>query len=589
MTQQERFQRRVVASHGRVGPLLIRNARIYLFDEADTIADAILIDHGRVIAAGPEDELRQWARGAVESWNAHSATILPGLIDTHPHLLHFAARRAGLVDIAAAVSHEDIVHRIAERARNIPAGKWIVTTPVGEPHYFIRRSHKDLKERELPDRHVLDRASDRHPIAIAAWEPNIPNTAAFNSMALAQLGITRDRPDHTPGVLIERNESREPSGRIHGAINGVFSSNEFAYQLWRKIPVADLELVGPATRRAISNHHKLGITAIYENHMMQKWQIDLYRQMRRDGELTMRVATALESDSFGSAWSKPRTLGKFVRGLNGAVSSIELTDDLFRLNGLSVQWDGGCYPGAMMMRDPYYGPDGEQTYGQYMMDPNKIKLAMRFCAKKRIRLNTLCVGTQAHEENLRVLEGLTTAYDIRPLRWILVHTPFIEQEQVKRYRRLNFDVTTTMTFLFGTGDLFRKRFKSHRREAMLQDLLPLRRYFECGMTVSGGTDWGPKSVFEHIQLALTHTTPSGYCNLGPAQQISRTQALSMWTRDAGRLLQWKEIGSLSPGAHADLVILDRDPVRCAVAEIADTKVLRTVFAGATVYDAGLLT
>jgi predicted amidohydrolase YtcJ len=587
--RQESFQQRTVASSSRQGPLLIRNARIYLFDETDTIADAILIDHGRVIAAGPEPELRQWASGTVKNWNAHGATILPGLIDTHPHLLHFAARRAGLVDIATAVSHEDIVRRIADRARNIPPGNWIVTTPVGEPHYFIRRSYKDLKERELPNRHVLDRASDSHPIAMAAWEPNIPNTAVFNSMALAQLGITRERPDHTPGVLIERDERREPSGRIHGAINGVFSGNEFAYQLWRKIPVADFELARPAIRRAISNHHKLGITAIYENHMMQKRQIDLYRQMRRDGELTMRVATALESDSFGSAWSKPRTLDKFVRGLNEASSSIELTDDLFRLNGVSVQWDGGCYPGAMMMREAYYGPDGHQTHGQHMMDPNKIEMAMRFCAEKRIRLNTLCVGTQAHEENLRMLESLTATYDIRPLRWILVHAPFIEQEQVERYRRLNFDATTTMTYLFGTGDLFRKRFKPHRCDAMLQNLLPLRRYFDCGMTLSGGTDWGPKSVFEHIQLALTHTTPSGYCNLGPAQRISRTQAVSMWTRDAGRLLRWKEIGSLSPGAHADLVILDRDPIRCAVEEIVDTKVLRTVLAGTTVYDAGLLT
>jgi predicted amidohydrolase YtcJ len=128
---------------------------IYLFDETDTTADAILIERGRITRAGPDEELRRLASGAVESCNVHGATILPGLIDTHPHLLHFAARRARLVDIASAVSHEDIVRRIAERARDIPPGKWIVTTPVGEPNYFIRRS--DLKERELPDRHTLDR------------------------------------------------------------------------------------------------------------------------------------------------------------------------------------------------------------------------------------------------------------------------------------------------------------------------------------------------------------------------------------------------------------------------------------------------
>jgi len=174
VAQQQRVQPRLAASSGREGSLLIHNARIYLFDETDTTADAILIERGRVTAGGSDEELRRRASGAVESWNVHGATILPGLIDTHPHLLHFAARRARLVDIASAVSHEDIVRRIAERARNIPPGEWIVTTPVGEPHYFIRRSYKDLKERELPDRHTLDRASDMHPIAMLPGNPTFP-------------------------------------------------------------------------------------------------------------------------------------------------------------------------------------------------------------------------------------------------------------------------------------------------------------------------------------------------------------------------------------------------------------------------------
>jgi predicted amidohydrolase YtcJ len=241
-----------------------------------------------------------------------------------------------------------------------------------------------------------------------------------------------------------------------------------------------------------------------------------------------------------------------------------------------------------MMRDPYYGPNGEETRGWFMMDPKKIETAMRFCAEHRIRLNTLCSGTRAHEENLAMLERVTQTHDIRPLRWILVHTPFIEAEQVRRYKALNFDVTTTMTFLFGTGDLFRRRFKPELRDAMMSDLLPLRRYFDVGMTAAAGADWGPKNVFEQIQLALTHTTPSGFCNLGAAQAISRTQALSMWTRDAARVLQWDNIGSLSPGFHADLIVVDRDPLTCPVGELSATRVLLTLFSGDTVYDVGAL-
>src|SRR5437868_4576224 len=190
---------------------LIHNANIYCFDDEDSVADAILIESGRVVAVGRVDELRQLtAARRVENWDLHGATVLPGLIDTHPHLLHFAARNAPLVDISDAVSHDQIVDRIAERAGTTPAGEWIMTTPVGEAYYFIRRSYRDLAEGELPTRQVLDRASSRHPVVIMAWEPNIPNTVAFNSMALSRLGVTRELPDQVSGVAIEKDLQGDP-------------------------------------------------------------------------------------------------------------------------------------------------------------------------------------------------------------------------------------------------------------------------------------------------------------------------------------------------------------------------------------------
>jgi predicted amidohydrolase YtcJ len=180
--------------------LLIRNARVYLFDDSDSTADSILIEAGRVAVVGEGQALLERVGAPIETWNVRGATILPGLIDTHPHLLHFAVRQAPLVDITTAGSHDDIVQRIADRAKRAPAGEWILTTPVGEPYYFIRRSYKDLKEGELPTRHVLDRATDKNPVAIQAWEPNIPNTAVFNSLALRELGISRD----TGGIRPQR-------------------------------------------------------------------------------------------------------------------------------------------------------------------------------------------------------------------------------------------------------------------------------------------------------------------------------------------------------------------------------------------------
>ena len=109
------------------------------------------------------------------------------------------------------------------------------------------------------------------------------------------------------------------------------------------------------------------------------------------------------------------------------------------------------------------------------------------------------------------------------------------------------------------------------------------------MTVACGTDWGPKNVFEHVALALTHRfCGSGRTNRGPAQAITRAEALAMWTRDAARVLRWDDIGTLAPGAHADLVVVDRDPLTCAVEALPGTQVLRTMVAGRVVHDTGAL-
>ena len=62
----------------------------------------------------------------------------------------------------------------------------------------------------------------------------------------------------------------------------------------------------------------------------------------------------------------------------------------------------------------------------------------------------------------------------------------------------------------------------------------------------------------------------------------------MWTRDAGRL-GWPGVGTLARGSHADLVVVDRDPLACPIDDLPETRVLRTVLGGKTVfYDAGAL-
>ena len=154
-------------------------------------ATALVARDGRIVATGSDADMRALAGSGATVIDLDGATVLPGFVDTHPHLFHFSLLEYPLVRLWDATSHDDIVRRIAARAATTPAGEWIMATPVGEPHYFLRRSWRDLAERVLPDRQVLDRAAPDHPVWLQAWGPTTPNICVFNSAALRALGIDR--------------------------------------------------------------------------------------------------------------------------------------------------------------------------------------------------------------------------------------------------------------------------------------------------------------------------------------------------------------------------------------------------------------
>ncbi|MBI3769084.1 MAG: amidohydrolase family protein [Deltaproteobacteria bacterium] len=561
------------------------NRRVRTFRDDGAAVDALVVCDGRVVASGDAPAMRSLAGAAAEVVELRGAALLPGLIDTHPHLMHFGVLAFPLVDLADAMSHDDIVARIATRAASTPAGEWIMTTPVGEPHYFLRRSYRDLAEGTLPDRAVLDRATTRHPVMIQAWAPVIPNVCALNSAALARLGITRQTPDQVEHVWIEKDRGGEPIGILRGSVTNYYTGDAFMNGLLRQLPLLQPTAIVPGTINAMARYNALGVTTVYEGHAMEVPLIETYRMLRDQGALSVRVLAAPEVENYSLPWDGPLSLDEFAARLEQARAMVDVRDDLFRVSGVTLSRGGPCWPGFLLMREPYRGPYGEPTTGVSFVSAEKAALAMDFCARHDLRLNVIVAGTGEHAEYLTQLEAVAAQRDIRARHWILQHAFFVEPSAARRYAALGMDVTTSMSFSWGKGDLFLERIGTH----VLEHLIPLRRLLDAGMTVACGSDWGPKNIFEHIQLALTHRfAVSGRSNLGPAQRVTRTEALAMWMRDAARVLQWDGIGTLGPGDHADLVIVDRDPLECALDDLPGTRVLRTVLGGRTVYDAGAL-
>lgn len=503
---------------------------------------------------------------------------MPGLVDGHPHLMHLATRSAGMVDLRDARDFDDIVERFRAKAAQTPPGEWLVGTPVGAPFYFIERRYTDLAERSLPTRDVLDRASTQHPIFIAAWAPRTPNAVAFNSMGLERVAITDDIPDRVCDVWIDKDFAGRVTGVLRGSVNNYYNFDPYWTQILKKLPpMYPGDMLGP-TRTAVQRYLSTGVTTIYEAHNMTADQILAYRALRADGTLKIRVKAAMEVEQYAMPPYQPKTLEQFDASLELARSLCDDgSDDLLRVNDATLSEGGPCWAGLFHTLEPYKDPYGRSTRGRQFISSEKKQRFARYCACHDIRANWVNGGPGDNQVCLDALEPLAEELGLRERHWMMQHGYVITPSQIDRFARLGFDFTTSMSFVWGKGDIIAERIG----QEALRDLVPLARLLRSGMSVGLGSDWGPKDApFEHMEIAQNHRFGgSGYRNLSPDHEVTRLQALELWTRRVGQAIRWDGVGTLTPGAYGDLIVLDRDPLSCTIDELRETRVLLTLLGG----------
>ncbi|WP_433710225.1 amidohydrolase [Nocardia sp. CA-084685] len=550
-------------------------------DENTTVA-ALGVRDRRVVAVGEREDVLSRCPGA-RVIDVNGLLVVPGLIDAHPHALHYGLFEAPLVDIKNAGSWPDIVAAVRERAASTPAGEWIMTTPVGEEHYFVRRSWRDLTEGRLPDASVLDEATTDHPVMVQAWAPETPNIAVFNSAALALLGIDRDTPDNEGGVIVEKDGSGEPTGRLSGSVNNYYNhtQDQFWRSIWTQIPYIQPPLVPAGLASAIQGQHALGVTTIYEAHSMDAQLIGAYIGMNRAGALNLRVLASI--DLLGSATTIDIQVPDEAQLLEDLATAEAIQGDygeMLRVRGVTLTATGPIPNGHMVMRQPYVDYKGHSCTGHWVIPQPLLEKAIRAAAERGLRVNFCGGGLGEHDFILGYLDKLRDDGVIDGSEhWIFQHSFFLAEEQAERYADHGFRITVAPGATTGDGPVVRERMGAD----LLADWNPFRRMVDAGIPVAASTDWGPKNPWDCMALSVTHELGKGpERNDGPAQVVTRQEAYAMWGRKASEVLEWEGIGDLRPGSYADVVLLDRDPVECPIEDLPGTQVIATLVGGRVV-------
>ena len=532
-------------------PTLFHNGRILtgeqLLSPTPRIVSALLVHDGLVIAAGsehagPPGTLRIDLAGAF---------AMPGFNDAHLHLGE-GARHRREVSLAGARSLEEALARIEQAAANAQPGSWITGGGWDETLWPTSA---------LPSRHDLDRVTGDHPAVFARVDVHL---SVANSQALRLGGVTRET-HAPPGSAIDRDAAGEPTGilREHAARDLVE----------RHIPPATLEERKHALRLVLAEALSLGITSVQDNSTDEDFAA--LKSLHAAGELPLRVSEWLPFDAPLDELEQRRA---------------DAPQDRFLRTGmLKAFLDGSLGSRTAALLAPYADAPGSTGIPLYTQDRLNTLAVERAAAG--FQLGFHAIGDRAVEMALNAFAAAGAAFvSVRRTagsqhRFRIEHAQTAPASAFARARSLGAIASMQPSHLLTDMRWAAERLGPERAAGVHA----WRSFADAGVPLAFGTDFPvePLSPFRGLYAAVTRQPEAGGAPFFPGQRLAMQQALYACTQGsafAEHAEPWK--GMLRPGSAADFIVLDRDPLAqtdpCA---ILHTRVLRTVVAGQTVYQA----
>ena len=533
--------------------LVFRNGKVITVDKDFSIAEAVAVKDGRILWVGSDKEVWELVGPETKVVDLGGKTLMPGLIDSH---LHVASTGAALMMLNLRTppvhSIEDIKKLVAEKARELGPGKWILGRGWDQAK---------LAEHRNPTRWDLDEAAPENPVALTR---TCGHLMAVNSKALELAGITAETPDPVGGKIV-RDESGEPTGMLEEApaMNLVRS----------KIPPDGIPEFMEQIKAAYKAFNEAGITSVIDAGTTED-QMVAYQLLRERGEVTVRTNFMLR------AIDGDEPIEKSVERVESFPMVTGFGDELLRFQGLKILIDGGIGGRTALLREPYEGdPD---DYGLLTVPVENLQRLVDAANKRGMLCGIHCAGGAAMDI---VLEAYKKTNELKPIkgrRFYLIHAYQPSEENFRDCAELGVAVASQPSFLYYLGDSYYENVGPERSKW----LKPHRAWLDHGIVVAAGTDSPvtPYHPFVSLWAAIARRTEVKGTQMGTEQRVSREEAIRMYTVN-GAYLTFEEglKGSIEPGKLADLIILDRDILTCPEDEIKETKVLATYLGGELVY------
>ena len=513
-------------SRGTAADLILHNAKVVTWNAERPYADLVAIRGDRIIGTGEQGDLGRFESRGTRLIDCEGGAVLPGINDAHCHPLALAVALLS-VDCAPEAVEDiaDIGNAIRRRAMQTAEGEWIRAANYDEFH---------LRERRPPTAFDLDQAAPRHPVILLH---RTAGHCVLNTLALKRAGITRETPD-PPGGSIRRDPvSGEPSGQIVGR----------NAQVEAAIPPIDADELTRGMRLANAEFLANGITSLQDtgwNNGLRHWQE--WRRLVECGAAMCRVSLLMGIDS--------------LEELREAGLSTGTGDSRLRIGGIKLALDESTGCDAPPQDD---------------------------LNRQALRAARAGFGVALHVSDVPMLEGALAAirYVSRELpeaagSFRLEHCTVCPPALLLKIKACRAIVVTQPAFLRHMGQPYLER-ALPEQAGWFQPLGSFRRW-GARVALSSDAPLVSCNPWIGIEAAVSRRTDNGQV-LGLREAVTLLEALEMYTLGGAQAsFEAHEKGRIGPGMLADLIVLNRDPVRIEPGEIPELRVVRCVIGGKVV-------
>jgi predicted amidohydrolase YtcJ len=534
--------------------LVLLNGHIHTVDRARPRAEAVAVCGERIAAVGSSAEVRALVRpdGKTRIVDLDGRLVVPGFNDAHVHFIDGAEEIVG-VDLRPAKDEQDFARRLAEHARRLPKGRWILGG------YW---DHEAWPSKALPTRRLIDAVVPDHPVFVQRLDGHM---GVANSHAIALAGVTRETPVPDGGAIV-RDASGEPAG--------VFKDNAMGL-ITRAVPPPTDEEIRERARAALKHAASLGVTTI-QDMTASEAELRAYRALHAAGELTARIYSIRNYGSPVSGGQAPST------GDGDRTRSTRASDDWIRTGAIKLFADGSMGSGTAAFFEPY--ADDPTTKGLLIQEPPALERAMLDADAAGLQLIVHAIGDRANALVLDIFEKLAKLRGHRDRRGRVEHAQVVRDADKARFKTLNVIASIQPSHCIDDMRWAEKRIGA-ARSAIAYDF---KSFVDAGAPIAFGTDWyvEPLNPMLGLYAAVTRQFPDGTPPGGwfPEERIDLARAIEFYTLGSA-YAEFAEDrkGTIAAGKLADLVVLSKDLFAIPPKEILTTKPVMTIVGGRIVY------